>query len=981
MSISSFKKCLLTLLISTPFGTSLLVRAQTPPTQYATIGFERNTGVLYFPVYRLNANSTERFNRGATTYTETELQQAGIFPGHRITKIAFEKESGGTLGSNPLVLKVWMQTIPTSGPSGLTNIFDQDILSANQVFLDSNTIILDSASWFEIDLDTAFIYSGGNLRIYTENIILGASPFSTGPISWYFSGNWNVSSGRNNISYPFPSGQVLSGSNTIGYRPNTRIGFESPIGSDISLKQFLSPTSICAGFTDVEVEIQNTGITDLDSIMISWQVNSVFQSQISYQPVLPSGGTVSISLGNFIANHDSIYEITAFLANADSIGDAFSANDTIRITYQPALFGGYTINSAVPTGGNNFQSFNEASAALSQRGVCGPVAMIVALNSGPYNERVIFGEIFGVDSINRITIIGNNNALIHNSFNPAMELNGADYLTIINLTIIMNGLNSAAVYLSNRSDYNTFENCSISFSGTATNSASVLLGGGILPGIGGQAGDYNSFKNCVIDGGGFAAALYGANTNNRSIGNSFINCEIKNFVGTGIHISNQEDFQIKNCKIHRTGAPPLDNVRGITLDGDIRGTTIEKSEVYDLLSGGGPSITYGIYCIGSGSLDKPILIKNNLLYNFNSNGLIQAISVRQNANHLNLHHNTVVVDNMNHTGNSMVVGIFCDNLITHFQVLNNIIFVQSSSTGQKTLLRITANAPNIISNGNAFHLGVTGIVGQSGSGMFNTLAGWQTSTNRDLNSVQADPLFVSLTLKNFTPSSPLVNDIGDSIGIAEDFFSNLRDLSAPDPGAIEFSPFSRDLRLSNVVLHPDPCLLGNDTIFVEIENIIGPTIPLNTEPITVHWLIQGPNTSTGSVVFNSGNLPINTKTNKISTTINLSTPGTYEIIVFLDTNQVNQNPYNDTILLSSFVVEPIFWIEPKSDSLFDDTTTVRLQAFSPNFAVGKVIITEITQNRVGSSAPITGWPSYIKANQYVELFGPANEDISGYTLE
>src|SRR5688572_7733318 len=76
--------------------------------------------------------------------------------------------------------------------------------------------------------------------------------------------------------------------------------------------------------------------------------------------------------------------------------------------------GTYTINSALATGGTNFQNFTAAAAALNT-GITGPVIIDVAPNSGPYNEQVTLTDTIGATMVNTVTIHGNGNTL---SYNP-----------------------------------------------------------------------------------------------------------------------------------------------------------------------------------------------------------------------------------------------------------------------------------------------------------------------------------------------------------------------------------------------------------------------------------------------------------------------------------------------------------------------------------------------------------------------------------
>jgi hypothetical protein len=67
---------------------------------------------------------------------------------------------------------------------------------------------------------------------------------------------------------------------------------------------------------------------------------------------------------------------------------------TLFVEAHAQVSGTFTINSAVATGGSNFQTFSAAVASLSS-GVNGAVVFNVQSGSGPYNEQVILNNIIG----------------------------------------------------------------------------------------------------------------------------------------------------------------------------------------------------------------------------------------------------------------------------------------------------------------------------------------------------------------------------------------------------------------------------------------------------------------------------------------------------------------------------------------------------------------------------------------------------------
>ncbi len=103
----------------------------------------------------------------------------------------------------------------------------------------------------------------------------------------------------------------------------------------------------------------------------------------------------------------------------------------------PFPAGTYTINSLLATGGSNFQTFNDAIAALNC-GIAGPIIFNVDAASGPYTEQVSIPAVTGTSAVNTITINGNGRTL---QFTPVtanrhvLKFNGGDYITVNNLNI------------------------------------------------------------------------------------------------------------------------------------------------------------------------------------------------------------------------------------------------------------------------------------------------------------------------------------------------------------------------------------------------------------------------------------------------------------------------------------------------------------------------------------------------------------------
>jgi hypothetical protein len=142
----------------------------------------------------------------------------------------------------------------------------------------------------------------------------------------------------------------------------------------------------------------------------------------------------------------------------------------------PALVSGtFTINKAQPTGGTNFQSFNDAYNYI-KCGINGPVVFNVVTGSGPYNEQLIMNAVFGTSATNTITFNGNGEEIAFLSTNTderaVIKLNGTDYVTLDNLVVTATGSASGqygyAVQLMNDANFNTINNCRINSNTTST---------------------------------------------------------------------------------------------------------------------------------------------------------------------------------------------------------------------------------------------------------------------------------------------------------------------------------------------------------------------------------------------------------------------------------------------------------------------------------------------------------------------------------
>jgi len=165
-------------------------------------------------------------------------------------------------------------------------------------------------------------------------------------------------------------------------------------------------------------------------------------------------------------------------------GASVTSNSQL-ITTPNAVSGTFTINSALPTGGTNFNDFNDAYDYI-KCGINGPVIFNVDPASGPYNEQLIMTPVPGASATNTVTFNGNGRTISFLATNTneraVIKLNGADHIKFNNLVIAPLGSTTTefgfGVHLINDADSNAVNNCTININDaalTSTNYAGIVV--------------------------------------------------------------------------------------------------------------------------------------------------------------------------------------------------------------------------------------------------------------------------------------------------------------------------------------------------------------------------------------------------------------------------------------------------------------------------------------------------------------------------
>lgn len=455
------------------------------------------------------------------------------------------------------------------------------------------------------------------------------------------------------------------------------------------------------------------------------------------------------------------------------------------------LIGSYTINSALPTGGTNFQSFNAFADSINSNGISGNVTVTVALGSGPYNEKVIFSNIQGTSASATVTLDGNGEtitALTTTTDRYVIRLSNIQYFTINNLHIAWNPSSTGGFYgihIFNTGSHITISNCQVDLSGTTSTLYGAYVASGSETSIL-TTGDFHSisFTGNTATGGGYGISLFGLVSNLAS--NILIhNNQILDFHSNGIYLRETNGAIISNNHFDKTTANvttvnAIQMAQAANINANIFNNSIKVSQLAN-----GTSTFRGIYLF-NGTGHK---VYNNVFHDIRlQTGHFTAIEIRTGSTAPEIYFNTISIDDTTAaTGN--FYGIKEELSNTNAVLRNNMISISRPTTGMKAAFVLgSSSAVTSAFNSNYNNIWVpNGSVAQRGTTSpitYANLLSWQGASTQDGNSLSLDPQFASLALPQ--PTNPALDNTGTPITwITTDILGAARGV-IPDIGAYEF---------------------------------------------------------------------------------------------------------------------------------------------------------------------------------------------------
>ncbi|MBK9105305.1 MAG: hypothetical protein IPL92_12235 [Saprospiraceae bacterium] len=258
---------------------------------------------------------------------------------------------------------------------------------------------------------------------------------------------------------------------------------------------------LCEGLRDIRIEVQNLGITTVDTFYADWTWDGVPQDSVNVYTSLPPNSITEVVLGQKALVSGTNYLLQAWTYDPENQPDHFTPNDTITGPVRGGLAGTYTIGGASP----DYATIASAISDLVSHGACDTV--VFNIRNGTYTEELdipylslITGAvvIFKSETNNPANVIITSN-YTSGSTNRMIEINNASHLRFIDLTLKVTGTVCASVvYMNSYCADIQFTGCNIL--GPTCNSTSTS--GAVIALFNGQKDDIR-FENNVIRKGSY----------------------------------------------------------------------------------------------------------------------------------------------------------------------------------------------------------------------------------------------------------------------------------------------------------------------------------------------------------------------------------------------------------------------------------------------------------------------------------------------
>jgi hypothetical protein len=837
------------------------------------------------PMYRSGPTSNFVYSRHHYLYTAAELASAGIPAGSLITDVQWNLDNAAA-SSAPFLFEIWMKNsaLTTVGAGG--QAWATLLTGSTQVYNNSATSV-SGPNWQVFNFGSPYTFTGGALEISVNfNISMGTSPWTTAGFSWKKDNVTNTTLSYVGATAP---GATLPNLRTV--RPQIRITY--------------MPASACTAppTAGTSTATPSSGLCLGNTIALTLAGNSTGLGQTYQWQYGPTASGPWTNLGSSATSPvtSTTASVTQYYQCEVTCSGNTVASTPVLVTVNPPFPGGtYTIDKTQPASATNFISFASAVSALSC-GIAGPVVFNVVAGTGPYTEQVLIPAI-STSAINTVTFNGNGNTLTvpANASNLyTLGLDGADYITVNDLIVEGTDPTYALVcHLWNNADNNSFNNCTFQCSTTATvttTSPFSISGSATSAATTGNSGNNNVLTGCTAKGGYYSIVFYG-NSGGPNTGNKAINCTAQDMYSYGIYALYQVGWEVSNCIVERVNRSNVTTTYSIYSSTGSTSAIIRNNQVRNLflLAPTSTSASYCIYVSVDGTSGNEHQVYNNMVYNITNSGILAGLYLA-GADYIKAYHNTISFDDAASTATGATYGIYSTGSVGGIDIKNNIVVITRAGTGTKYGLYYTNNFQT--SDNNVIYVNPpagTNYFGYNAAVTYATLALWQATVLKDINSIDSDPLFNNPGLADFTPTASSVSNIGANVGITDDIFGTPRLLAAPDPGCIEYTLSNIDMSILDIVSpNLSGCYSTGEQVIVNVKNSGSSDIDFGLNPSTVTVNINGPVSYSVSESLTGILLIGQTIALPLNPPVDLSANGTYtltgDIVTTGDGNAANDN--------------------------------------------------------------------------------------------
>ncbi|MEN8928047.1 MAG: T9SS type A sorting domain-containing protein [Flavobacteriales bacterium] len=666
---------------------------------------------------------------------------------------------------------------------------------------------------------------------------------------------------------------------------------------------------------------------------------------------------------------------------------------SFRTVCLTSLSGTITVDPSMPASATNFVTTDSLFQTLEDCGISGPTTVNFATGSGPYVFNWDLDGVPGLGTTNTLTFNGNGVTVNRGPGTYFLALNGITHLTIENFEFINETPNTArfGIMMRGGCDSITIKNNTINMGTGYTSSLSCGVCASNTLTSATTAGD--NANNVTIDSNTIIGAYYGVSLRGlgtgagaRSVGHRVTNNTFQDQSFYGLYSYASDDILISNNDISRSTRTNSSSFYGI-YNWYSTSSVYTNNRVHAVQS---VSTCYPMYLgYNTNSALMPGIIANNAIYDISSTGTFYGIylysftvAATGGNDYINIWHNTVTRNTTGTSSTTRGISVNTTNAtyINNIDLTNNLVDIYGTGSGTKYAVYFPTVA-NFSGSNNVLYNGAT--AGNNNLGYFGanraTLAAWNTASGQTNNS-DANPIIVA---PNFIPFSNVIDDFATPLALVPtDIDGVVRNTTTPDVGALEFVPTGGDLAIIDGGLRRvSDCYGTTDTAFVDITNLFGDTIDFTTTPLTVYFDVTGPINTTVTTVINTDSLLVGDTLKIINTNIDMSVPGKYSITAYIDFALNNILDINDSLIsIDEVDVKPILAVTPEFDTLYSLTDSTKLTSSSPFYAGGSFLITEVCHFKTTTGAPLA-WPSYLTADDYLEITGVPGSDLAGYTLE